>query len=375
MIQVCGSRTAWSAAPVSFWTGLRLSILSAAQSAATTISGTYTPSTIRGCAAPAVPITSRPTSWTTGTPMLPPPALSPSAQPFLRSGKKALMLVIDEAKLPPPMPVSAATTRNVVYEVPGSITQKAAQVGTRSDSALTTVQLRPPNSATAKVYGTRTTAPTRVAVEIRKNFPAGSMPYSGPMNRTITDHRDQTENPMCSESTENHRFLRAVLSPVSRQKVSSSGSHFSIQRPAIRRLHKGRGVVLPTLRTPRFGAVPGGDRCATLLSLGPRERGEQGPEGSAGAGGDPAPRPAPAGQAPRVRPFPFGHRRGRRRAATSSTQPNARIASAVSGQIAIRTSTSYDCSICASNASPSHGTAQSRSTRCAAAISSRLCHR
>lgn len=166
------------------------------------------------------------------------------------------MFVIDEAKLPPPMPVSAATTRNVVYEVPGSITQKAARVGSSSDRALTTVQLRPPNSATAKVYGTRTKAPTRVAVEIRKNFPAGSTPYSGPMKRTMTDHRDQTENPMCSESTENHRLRRATRSPDSRQKTSSSGSHCSIQRPAITRLHRGRGVVLPTLGSPRFGAVP-----------------------------------------------------------------------------------------------------------------------
>ncbi|TWG03459.1 hypothetical protein FHX80_111886 [Streptomyces brevispora] len=110
-------------------------------------------------------------------------------------------------------------------------------------SALNTVRFRPPNRATAKVYGTRTIAPTSVAVEIRKNFPAGSTPYSGPMNRTITDHRVQTEKPMCSERTENQRFRRAIRSPFSRQKVSSSGSHCSIQRPAITRLHGGRGVV------------------------------------------------------------------------------------------------------------------------------------
>ena len=29
------------------------------------------------------------------------------------------MLVIDDAKLPPPNPASAATTMNVVYDVPG----------------------------------------------------------------------------------------------------------------------------------------------------------------------------------------------------------------------------------------------------------------
>ena len=166
--------------------------------------------------------------------MLPPPAFSPSAQPFFRSGKKELMLVIDEAKLPPPTPVSAATTRNVAYEVPGSMTTAAAAVGTSSSSALKTVQLRPPKRATAKVYGTRTTAPTSVGIATRKNFPAGSTPYSGPMNSTITDHRLQMENPMCSDSTENTRFRRAIRSPVASQNSASSGSHRSIHRPPAR---------------------------------------------------------------------------------------------------------------------------------------------
>lgn len=246
MIQVWRSRTASFAAPVSLRTGARLSMKSAAHPAASRISGMYAASTILGCVAPAVPITSSPASCTTGTPMLPPPALSPSAQPFLRSGKKALMFVIDEAKFPPPMPVSADTARKVPYEVPGSITTRAAIVGTSRVSALNTVQFRPPNRATAKVYGTRTTAPTRVAVEMRKNFPAGSIPYSGPMKSTITDHRVQMEKPMCSERTENHRLRRAVRSPVSRQKVSSSGSQCSIQRPAITRLHGWVGVLSRT---------------------------------------------------------------------------------------------------------------------------------
>ena len=43
--------------------------------------------------------------------MLPPPALIPKAQPLRRCGKKALMLVMDDAKLPPPSPQSAAQTR------------------------------------------------------------------------------------------------------------------------------------------------------------------------------------------------------------------------------------------------------------------------
>ena len=39
------------------------------------------------------------------------PALSPSDMPCIRLGKKKLMFDIDEAKLPPPMPESAASTR------------------------------------------------------------------------------------------------------------------------------------------------------------------------------------------------------------------------------------------------------------------------
>lgn len=178
--------------------------------------------------------------------MLPPPALRPSAQPFFRSGKKALMFVMEEAKLPPPMPASIAQIRNVLNEVPGSITTKAATVGTSSRLAETIVQLRPPKIATAKVYGMRTMAPTSVAIETRKNLSAGVRPYSGPMNRTITDHTVQMEKPMCSERTEKMRLRRATFSPVSFQKASFSGSQCSIQRPPL----LAAGAVLGAVMTP-----------------------------------------------------------------------------------------------------------------------------
>jgi hypothetical protein len=74
----------------------------------------------------------RATSWMTGTPMLPPPAFSPSAHPFFLSGKKALMLVMEEAKLPPPMPASRPIQRKVSKDVPGFITTNAAMVGMSS---------------------------------------------------------------------------------------------------------------------------------------------------------------------------------------------------------------------------------------------------
>src|ERR1700712_1144195 len=131
------------------------------------------PSSTRGCDAPAVASTSRASSCTAATPRFPPPALRPSAQPLRRSGKKALMLVIDDAKLPPPTPAMHATMSSVLYETPGFRTIAAVTVGTSSNDALTTVQFRPPKVATANVYGNRTNAPSAVGIVVSKNFPAG----------------------------------------------------------------------------------------------------------------------------------------------------------------------------------------------------------
>ena len=78
------------------------------------------------------------------------------------------MLVIDDAKLPPPNPANAATTMNVVYDVSGRfITYSVSTVGISSSSALTIVQLRPPNLAGATVYGIRMNAPTSVGIATR----------------------------------------------------------------------------------------------------------------------------------------------------------------------------------------------------------------
>ena len=78
------------------------------------------------------------------------------------------MLVIDDAKFPPPKPAKAATTMNVVYDESGRvITHSVKTVGMRSSSALTMVQLRPPNFAGATVYGMRMNAPTSVGIATR----------------------------------------------------------------------------------------------------------------------------------------------------------------------------------------------------------------
>src|SRR6478672_6338428 len=102
-------------------------------------------------------------------------------------------------------------------------------VGMSSSSALTIVQLRPPNVPTAKVYGSRSAAPSRVGSAVSRTLPAASMPYSGPRNSTSTDHMLHTENPMCSENTEKIRLRLAIRAPFSVQKSGSSGRQSSIQ--------------------------------------------------------------------------------------------------------------------------------------------------
>ena len=54
------------------------------------------------------------------------------------------------------------------------------------------------------------------------------------MKSTSTDHSVHTENPMCSDSTENSRFRFATFFPVACQNASSSGSQWSIHRPVTR---------------------------------------------------------------------------------------------------------------------------------------------
>ena len=86
------------------------------------------------------------------------------------------MLVIEEAKLPPPTPANSETTSSVLNETPGSSTTAISDRRESSSRAATMVQLRPPNLPTAKVYGIRIAAPTRVGSAVSRNFCAGSKP-------------------------------------------------------------------------------------------------------------------------------------------------------------------------------------------------------
>jgi len=93
-----------------------------------------------------------------------------------RAGKNALIFAIEDAKLPPPTPANIDTISSVVKSTPGFSTIAIMIVGISSSAALITVQFRPPNFATAKVYGSRNSAPTRVGSAVSRNFWAGSKP-------------------------------------------------------------------------------------------------------------------------------------------------------------------------------------------------------
>ena len=137
-----------------------------------------------------------------------------------------MMLVIDDAKLPPPKPVMAATARNQPNpNSPGFIISIiVSPVGMSSTTAEKIAQLRPPNLAVACVYGIRRQEPTSVAVAAMTNFWSMLMPYSGPMNRAITENRDQIENPTCSQMTDQIRLRLAIAALPLSQATRSSGS-------------------------------------------------------------------------------------------------------------------------------------------------------
>ena len=81
-----------------------------------------------------------------------PGSVEAQALPFSASGKKNEMLVIEEAKLPPPKPARAAQASSTPKDVSGCVTtQASAAAGSSRSSAEMMVQLRPPKTGTAKV--------------------------------------------------------------------------------------------------------------------------------------------------------------------------------------------------------------------------------
>ena len=122
------------------------------------------------------------------------------------------MLAIDEAKLPPPKPAVPATNSSTQNGMLGSLTTQAnPRHGISSRSAEITVQLRPPKTGTANVYGSRRKAPTPLgtatshrACEVVSAQPdAVAVPSAAAVIWTTTMlHSSHTEKPMCSAKIE-----------------------------------------------------------------------------------------------------------------------------------------------------------------------------
>src|SRR5512139_3895500 len=140
------------------------------------------------------------------------------------------MFAMLEAKFPPPKPAVTAATTNIQYGVAGLLTHTTSSVhGTSRSSALTTVQLRPPKRATAKVYGNRIVAPTRLGTAASQN--SWSTEKSKPAcarYTALTLQSIQTENPTCSARIDHARLRRATCFPPPSQNSSFSGSQCSI---------------------------------------------------------------------------------------------------------------------------------------------------
>ena len=171
--------------------------------------------------------------WATATPMLPPAALSPSATPFSRCGKKKLMFDIELAKFPPPKPARAATNSMTGNGVSGLLTANpSATAGISSRAAEIIVQLRPPSLGTRKVYGRRRVAPTSAGIEMSQKVWLMSKvkPAAGSCTTTMLQSC-QTTKPRNSAKIDHLRLRLAMARPTRFHWPVSSAFQPSIHRP------------------------------------------------------------------------------------------------------------------------------------------------
>ena len=87
------------------------------------------------------------------------------------------MLVMDDAKLAPPSPAIAPTTRYIQSGWPGfAMIHSIPTAGMSRTKAENMVQLRPPKVAVASVYGMRRKAPVSVTTAETRNLSGASSP-------------------------------------------------------------------------------------------------------------------------------------------------------------------------------------------------------
>ncbi len=164
------------------------------------------------------------------TPKLPRPAFRPSASPCWFFGKKVLMLLIEQAKLPPPMPERKASNWNTHSGVSWLCSAKPAPAaGIISSAVVRKMVLRPPAMRIMNDAGMRRVAPVRPAMAVRVNSSAGANGKPRLSICTVTmPHISQMAKPISRLGMEIHRLRLATRLPVVSQNIWSSTSHFSI---------------------------------------------------------------------------------------------------------------------------------------------------
>ena len=94
------------------------------------------------------------------------PALMPRARPCLRFGKKNEMLLMEEAKAPPPIPLApASTTKELKAQFGFESTRPIPIIGIIASAEFIVLCIRVPQIATRKVFTTRNVAPVRPAID------------------------------------------------------------------------------------------------------------------------------------------------------------------------------------------------------------------
>src|SRR3989338_3065139 len=157
------------------------------------------------------------------TPKFPKPALSPSAVPCRRFGKKPLMLDIEQAKLPPPIPEKNASIWNTHSGVVLSCkAMPAPTAGISSSKVVRKMVLRPPHRRMKNDAGMRIVAPINPEIAVSVNISAG---VKGKPRFSICTvmmpHISQTAKPHSRLGIEIHKLRLAIFLPVDSQKALS----------------------------------------------------------------------------------------------------------------------------------------------------------
>src|SRR3990170_6131960 len=164
------------------------------------------------------------------TPKLPSPALSPRAVPCSRLGKKPVMLDMEQAKLPPPIPDRNAHSWNTHSGVVLSCSaMPVPKAGIIRSAEVRKIVLRPPQRRIKNDAGMRMVAPISPEIAVSVNISAGvkGKPRFSICTAMIP-HIAHTAKPHSRLGIEIHKLRLAMPLPLDSQKAASSTSHCAI---------------------------------------------------------------------------------------------------------------------------------------------------